>query len=105
MRKDWDWGGDTILRVDGGMTASDWTMQYLSDQLNAPVDRPEVTETTAKGAAYLAGLAIDIYPKPVEFQKAWQLEKRFLPSMEKQKTDESYKLWLNAVQQTLKFKS
>ena len=105
MRKDWDWGGDTILRVDGGMTASDWTMQCLSDQLYAPVDRPEVTETTAKGAAYLAGLAIDMYPKPEEFQKAWQLEKRFLPSMEKQKADESYKLWLNAVQQTLKLKS
>ena len=103
MRKDWDWGGDTVLRVDGGMTASDWTMQYLSDQLDAPVDRPEVTETTAKGAAYLAGLAMDVYSEPEAFQKTWQLEKRFLPSVEKEKSNISYNLWLKAVQQTLGF--
>jgi len=51
-----DWSGDAVLRVDGGMANSDWTMQNLSDQLGVPVDRPKVTETTAKGAAYLAGL-------------------------------------------------
>ncbi|KAB7614650.1 glycerol kinase GlpK [Amylibacter sp. SFDW26] len=104
MRKDWDWGGDTVLRVDGGMTASDWTMQYLSDQLSAPVDRPEVTETTAKGAAYLAGLAVDLYPGPADFQKAWQLEKRFEPSGESGALSDSYSLWLNAVQLTMQFK-
>ena len=105
MRKDWDWGDDTVLRVDGGMTASDWTMQYLADQLGAPVDRPEVTETTAKGAAYLAGLAIGSHPEPAEFQTTWQLEKQFLPILEKNTADISYNLWLNAVQQTLGFKS
>lgn len=101
MRKDWNWGGDTVLRVDGGMTASDWTMQYLSDQLNAAVDRPEVTETTAKGAAYLAGLAIGIYPEPGEFKSAWQLEKRFLPSLNEKQRKKDYDQWLDAVQRTL----
>ena len=58
MQDDWGAADDgTVLWVDGGMVASDWTMQYLADQLNAAVDRPKVTETTAKGAAYLAGLA------------------------------------------------
>ena len=57
MRADWPAAGDTVLRVDGGMTASDVTMQFLADILAAPVDRPAVMETTALGAAYLAGLA------------------------------------------------
>lgn len=101
MRKDWSWDTDTVLRVDGGMTASDWTMQYLADQLNAPVDRPEVTETTAKGAAYLAGLAIGLYPDPDEFKKTWQLEKRFLPSLHDKRRQKDYDQWLDAVQRTL----
>ena len=57
MRADWPAAADTVLRVDGGMTASDVTMQFLADILGAPVDRPVVMETTALGAAYLAGLA------------------------------------------------
>jgi glycerol kinase len=101
MRKDWDGDADTILRVDGGMTSSDWTMQYLADQLDAAVDRPEVTETTAKGAAYLAGLAIGLYPTPQEFQKTWQLEKRFEPSIDQSVRKHDYDLWLDAVQRTL----
>jgi glycerol kinase len=101
MRKDWDWGTDTVLRVDGGMTASDWTMQYLADQLNAPVDRPQVTETTAKGAAYLAGLAVGIYPEPDEFKKGWQLEKRFEPSLDEEVRQKDYGQWQDAVQRTL----
>jgi glycerol kinase len=52
MRKDWKGGADTVLRVDGGMVASDWTMQFLADILDAPVDRPTILETTALGAAY-----------------------------------------------------
>ncbi len=104
MRKDWDWDGDTVLRVDGGMTASDWTMQYLSDQLNAPVDRPEITETTAKGAAYLAGFAVELYPEPKIFQNTWQLENRFSPALERGGRDDEYNLWLKCVQQTLGFK-
>ncbi len=101
MRKDWDWGTDTILRVDGGMTASDWTMQYLADQLNAPVDRPEVTETTAKGAAYLAGLAIGLYPGLDEFKNTWQLEKRFVPSLNDKSRNREYDQWTDAVRRTL----
>jgi len=104
MRKDWDWGGDTVLRVDGGMTSSDWTMQYLSDQLDAPVDRPEVTETTAKGAAYLAGLAEGLYPSPVDFQKSWTLEKQFTPTTDRETANKLYRFWLAAVEQTLGFK-
>ena len=57
MRADWPASADTVLRVDGGMTASDVTMQFLADIIAAPVDRPVVMETTALGAAYLAGLA------------------------------------------------
>ncbi|MFK5998011.1 MAG: glycerol kinase GlpK [Rhodobacterales bacterium] len=101
MRKDWDWGTDTVLRVDGGMTVSDWTMQYLADQLNAPVDRPVVTETTAKGAAYLAGLAVGLYPEPDAFKKEWQLEHRFEPSLDDVVRQKDYAQWQDAVQRTL----
>jgi glycerol kinase len=101
MRKDWDGDANTILRVDGGMTSSNWTMQYLADQLDAAVDRPKVTETTAKGAAYLAGLAIGLYPNPKEFQKTWQLEKRFEPSIDAEVRQRDYDVWLDAVQRTL----
>ena len=62
-----DWPGEkaaNVLRVDGGMTASDWTMQRLADLLDAPVDRPMIQETTALGAAYLAGLQAGVYPEP-----------------------------------------
>ena len=66
MRADWPGAQAraTVLRVDGGMVASDWTMQRLADILDAPVDRPVVQETTALGAAYLAGLAAGVYPEP-----------------------------------------
>jgi glycerol kinase len=101
MRKDWNWSTETVLRVDGGMTASDWTMQYLADQLNAPVDRPVVTETTAKGAAYLAGLAIGAYPKPNEFKRTWKLERQFLPSLDPEIRQRDYDHWSDAVQRTL----
>lgn len=101
MRKDWVGAADTVLRVDGGMTASDWAMQYLADQLNAPVDRPAVTETTAKGAAYLAGLVQGIYPKPQNMKNTWQFEKRFLPSVNPAKREKDYSQWQDAVKRTL----
>ena len=101
MRKDWDWGTETVLRVDGGMTASNWTMQYLADQLNAPVDRPVVTETTAKGAAYLAGLAMGVYREPSAFKKTWQLERQFVPSLDPEIRQRDYDHWSDAVQRTL----
>ena len=86
MRKDWAGSGQaasasTVLRVDGGMTASDWTMQRLADLLDAPVDRPEIQETTALGAAYLAGLSAGVFPEPQKFADHWRLERRFTPTM------------------------
>jgi glycerol kinase len=72
---------ETVLRVDGGMTASDWTMQRLADLLDAPVDRPMIQETTALGAAYLAGLNAGVYPEPSKFADNWRLEHRFKPAM------------------------
>ena len=97
MRKDWANAGDTVLRVDGGMTASDWTMQALADQLGAPVDRPMVTETTALGAAYLAGLASGICPEPAEFAKSWALERRFEPQISDAAREANYAGWTSAV--------
>lgn len=101
MRSDWGAAADGILRVDGGMTASDWAMQFLSDILGAPVDRPVVTETTALGAAYLAGLQAGIYPQPDEFQKSWALERRFTPAMEPATRDAKYARWGRAVAATM----
>jgi glycerol kinase len=82
MKGDWGSSGTTILRVDGGMTASDWTMQFLADILGAPVDRPTVLETTALGAAYLAGLQAGLLPKPDVFAKTWKRQRRFTPKMD-----------------------
>ena len=101
MRSDWGAGADGILRVDGGMTASDWAMQFLSDILGAPVDRPVVTETTALGAAYLAGLKAGICPAPAEFQKSWALERRFSPTMDAATRDAKYARWGRAVAATM----
>ena len=61
------------------MAASDWTMQFLADMLDAPVDRPTVTETTALGAGYLAGWQAGLYPDPARFAETWRLERRFTP--------------------------
>ena len=68
-----------VLRVDGGMSASDWTMQCVADMLDRPVERPPVLETTALGAAYLAGLDAGLCPEPPEFARFWQAERRFVP--------------------------
>ncbi len=91
----------TVLRVDGGMAASDWTMQFLADQLAAPVDRPAVTETTARGAAYLAGLAAGLCPSPAEFADGWRVERRFAPMMDEAQRDGLYAGWRDAVRRTL----
>ncbi|QIG47251.1 glycerol kinase GlpK [Nordella sp. HKS 07] len=101
MQGDWGDKKSTILRVDGGMVASDWTMQFLSDILDAPVDRPKVLETTAVGAAYLAGLAQGLCPAPEEFAKSWQLERRFAPKMDPQLRDEKYAGWQDAMRKLL----
>jgi glycerol kinase len=101
MRADWGAAADGILRVDGGMTASDWAMQFLSDILGAPVDRPVVTETTALGAAFLAGMQAGICPGPEEFAKNWALERRFTPAMESDQRASKYARWGRAVAATM----
>lgn len=91
----------TVLRVDGGMVASDWTMQCLADMLDAPVDRPKILETTALGAAYLAGQYIGLYPEPADFAQTWALEKRFEPQMAEGIREQKYSQWRDAVRRTL----
>jgi len=101
MRQDWGGAADTVLRVDGGMVASDWMMQRLADLLGAPVDRPSVSETTALGAAYLAGLQAGLYPEPKEFAKNWALERRFAPTMPQAERTRKLASWRDAVRRLL----
>jgi len=99
-----DWRGDLdemILRVDGGMVASDWTMQFLADMLNAPIDRPSILETTALGAAWLAGMRSGVWPDMDGFAKSWKLQQRFEPDMDEQVRQNRYKRWLAAVKATI----
>ena len=103
MRADWPEAKaeNIVLRVDGGMTASDWTMQRLADLLNAPVDRPMIQETTALGAAYLAGLSASVYPEPAKFADNWRLEHRFKPNMSAATRERKLKGWARAVKGVL----
>ena len=102
MQKDWKSGSaDTVLRVDGGMVASDWTMQRLADILDAPVDRPVILETTALGAAWLAGSRAGVWPRQKAFAKAWARDKRFKPAMDAKDRTAKLKGWRDAVKRTL----
>jgi glycerol kinase len=101
MRRDWGGEGRTVLRVDGGMTASDWTMQFLADILDAPVDRPVIRETTALGAAYLAGLGAGVLPELAEFARLWTLDRRFTPAMDPAGRTARRAGWADAVRRTL----
>ena len=101
MRADWRAASDSVLRVDGGMTASDWTMQFLADILGVPVDRPRVTETTALGAAYLAGLQAGLCPGPEAFRQGWALDRRFTPAMDDATRAARYARWGRAVAATM----
>jgi len=101
MQADMGGKGETVLRVDGGMVASDWTMQCLSDFLAAPVDRPEILETTAVGAAYLAGLQVGFYPEPSEFAKSWKCEQQFTPKLNENIRNARYANWKDAIGRTL----
>ncbi|MFZ5692041.1 MAG: glycerol kinase GlpK [Pseudomonadota bacterium] len=101
MHADWPGAAGTVLRVDGGMAASNAAMQFLSDILNAPVDRPKIMETTAMGAAYLAGLAAGIYPGFDGFAENWQRECRFEPAMDAATRARKWQGWRDAVSRTL----
>ena len=102
MHADWPASASAgvVLRVDGGMTASDDTMQFLADILAAPVDRPVVMETTALGAAYLAGYAAGVCPDPATFAKSWKLDRRFEPRLDAAVRDRKWAGWRDAVRRT-----
>ena len=85
------------LKVDGGAVANNLLMQFQADLLGVPVDRPQITETTALGAAYLAGLATGVWASKEELKKSWQLDTRFAPSLDQQEADNLYKGWKKAV--------
>jgi len=103
MHADWPMaaGAATVLRVDGGMTASAVTMQFLADILASPVDRPVVMETTALGAAYLAGRAAGLCPDLDGFATQWRLDRRFQPHMNAAERERKYSGWQDAVRRTL----
>ena len=85
------------LRVDGGATANDLLMQFQSDVMNCKVIRPKITETTALGAAYLAGLAIGFWKDTAEIENYWQADKNFEPEMEDSKRQKEIRQWKKAV--------
>ncbi len=103
MHGDWPDSGaaDTTLRVDGGMVASDWTMQRLADLLDAPVDRPAMLETTALGVAWLAGHRAGIWPDRDEFAATWARDTRFVPQMDEATRTHKLAGWADAVGRTL----
>ena len=103
MRADWPGSGEAqaALRVDGGMSASDWTMQFLADITGAPVDRPPVLETTALGAAWLAGMQAGICPGPEEFAASRTSARSYVPEMDAATRDRRYRRWRRAVAATL----
>ncbi len=104
MKADWRdaASGLTALRVDGGMAASDWTMQRLADLLGNTVDRPRIKETTALGAAYLAGMRSGFFPEPDRFLEHWQLERQFSPQMDAATRQRKLTAWASAVGRLLK---
>jgi glycerol kinase len=102
MSEDWQVEGvQATLRVDGGMSASDWAMQFLSDIIGAPVDRPKTLETTVLGAAWLAGMYAGVYPNQEDFSASWSLERKFEPAMDQATRDAKYSVWRKAVSATL----
>jgi glycerol kinase len=101
MRRDWPDAQAPVLRVDGGMVASDWTMQRLADLLDAPVDRPNVLETTALGAAWLAGFQVGVCPGPDGFAATWSRDRRFTPQMDRDTRAHRLASWRDAVARTL----
>ncbi|WP_417263490.1 glycerol kinase GlpK [Celeribacter sp.] len=101
MHADWQGDATTALRVDGGMSASDFAMQFLSDIISAPVDRPKVLETTAMGAAWLAGQRAGVYPDMEGFAATWALERTFEPAMDEATRQAKCDGWARAVRATM----
>jgi glycerol kinase len=88
------------VRVDGGMVANAWLCQFLADILDLPVERPAVTETTALGAACLAGLEVGLYPSKDAFARSWRCERRFEPAMPAGERERLLSGWRDAVRRT-----
>jgi glycerol kinase len=84
------------------MSASDWTMQFLSDIIGAPVDRPQIHETTALGVAWLAGMHVGIYPDQATFAAQWACETEFEPKMDEAQRQEKYAIWKKAIDATMR---
>lgn len=103
MQADWGTQGDVVLRVDGGMSVSDWTMQSLSDILGAPVDRPVVQETTVLGAAWLAGMQAGLYPGMDGFAATWALDRRFEPDLSEADREAGYGRWTRAIEAVMAY--
>ena len=101
MQSDWNQVADTVLRVDGGMVASDWTMQRLADILQSPIDRPVIAETTALGAAWLAGSRAGIWSDQTGFAERWQLDRQFSPKMSAQERAYRVAGWDQAIRRIL----
>ena len=103
MQKDWKGARSrkTVLRVDGGMVASGWTMQRLADILDATVDRPTILETTALGAAWLAASRAGLWPGQAGFARTWALDRRFRPKMKQAERAKRLAGWARAVTSTL----
>lgn len=103
MKADWGEAETALktLRVDGGMANSDWCMQRLADLIGSTVDRPQIKETTALGAAYLAGLHAGFFPEPDRFLARWQLERQFKPNMEAGLRERKLAAWKAAVSRLL----
>ena len=102
MQADWAReGAQPSLRVDGGMAANDYAMQFLSDIIGAPVDRPQVLETTALGAAWLAGMRAGVWPGMEEFAKGWAVERQFTAEMDARTREDRYARWGRAVNAVL----
>ncbi|MGG4197853.1 glycerol kinase GlpK [Peribacillus frigoritolerans] len=92
------------LRVDGGAVKNDFLMQFQGDLLRVPVERPTINETTALGAAYLAGLAVGYWKDQEEISRQWAVDKTFEPSMEEQESEKLYEGWKKAVHAAMAFK-
>ena len=93
--------GDTALRVDGGMAVNDWLCQFISNILVAPVERPQIVETTALGAAFLAGLATGVWDSLETIENIWSCERRFDPDMDEELREQMVDGWRKAVDRTL----
>ncbi len=89
------------LRVDGGMANSNWFMQRLADIIGSTVDRPQIKETTALGAAYLAGLHAGFFPEPDRFSEHWRLERQFKPQMDAAVRERKLAAWSTAIRRLL----